>query len=151
MSTITTVKKAIINLLKADVDLQTLLGKDQKGNIPVYASFEEHKIHKPSITVDDIAETSEVSALNDDYDGQTRKEWCYPVIQIDCWAGDRTLRDQLASQVRRAILKGQATLRREGGVIMVFPPLVVILDEPDAKPPIWRKSLRYRLWYVLEA
>lgn len=151
MSTVTTVKTAIINLLRADADIQAMLGKDRRGNIPVYAGFEEHKIHKPCITVDDVAETAEVSALNDDYDGQTRREWCYLTVQIDCWAGNRDLRDQLATQIRKVILKGQATLRTEGGVIMISPPSVTILDEPDARPPIWRKSLRYRLWYVLEA
>lgn len=36
---IITVKKAILDVLKADSTLQNLLGKDKYGNIPIYHSL----------------------------------------------------------------------------------------------------------------
>jgi len=36
------------------------------------------------------------------------------------------------------------------GTIYVQEPSIVALDEPDVKPPLWRKSLRYRIFYILE-
>ena len=72
MTDIITVKKAILDVLKADSTLQNLLGKDKYGNIPIYHSFIQHRIHKPCITIEDVSDQGEVSSLNDAYDGTYR-------------------------------------------------------------------------------
>ncbi len=146
MSDIITVKKAIIDLLKADSNLQSLLTKDPNGNWPVYHTLVQHKIHKPCVTVEDITDQSEVSGLNDAYDGSKRYGWQFAVIQMDCWSSKHAdERDQLQVAVQKCLLKNSVS-----GSIYVQEPSIVALDEPDVKPPLWRKSLRYRVMYVLE-
>jgi len=146
MSTVIDVKKAIIDLLKADATLQGLLAKDRFGNWPVYHSLVQHRIHKPCLTVEDITERGEVSGLNDSYDGSKRYEWVFAVIQIDCWSSKHAdERDQLQVAVQKCLLKNSVT-----GTVYVQEPSIVALDEPDLKPPMWRKSLRYRVFYILE-
>lgn len=146
MSDIITVKKAIIDLLKADSTLQSLLTKDRHGNWPIYHSLVQHKIHKPCLTVEDITETGEVSGLNDGYNGSKRYEWLFAVIQIDCWSGKHAdERDQLQIAVQKCLLKNSISQ-----AIYVQEPSIMALDESDVKPPLWRKSLRYRVFYILE-
>jgi len=147
-----TIKQAIVDLLKNDSDIQGLLGKDRRGNIPVYLGFSQvlQRTRFPCITVDDVTEVGEVSGLADGYDGSNVQEWYWLTAQIDCWAKTVSERDSIAVQVKKTILKGKDTLR-SSGVVMIQEPSVVMLDEPDAHPPIFRKSLRYRVFYVLEA
>jgi len=146
-----TVKQAIVDLLKGDADIQTLLGKDRQGEVPVYFGFENilEKTHFPCITVEDITEIGEVSGLADGYNGSNVKEWYHSVIQIDCWAKSAEKRDSIASQVKKTILKGKSTLR-SSDVIMIQEPSVVIVNEPYRKPAIFRKCLRYRVFYIFE-
>jgi len=147
MSTIIAVKRAIIDLLKADSTLQSLLTKDAYDNWPIYHSLVQHKIHKPCITIEDITGQVEVSGLNDAYDGSKRYELNFATIQIDCWSSKHAdERDQLATAVQKCLLKNQISQ-----AVYVQEPTVVALDEPDVEPPLWRKSLRYRVMYVLEA
>jgi len=146
MSTIITVKKAIIDLLKADATLQSFLTKDVNGNWPVYHSLVQHKIHKPCVTLEDITDQCEVSGLKDSYDGSKRYQWQFAVIQIDCWSSKNAEnRDQLQIAIQKCLLKNSVN-----GTIYVQEPIILALDEPDSKPPLWRKSLRYRVFYVLE-
>jgi len=152
MSTIITVKAAIINLLKTDLTLQSLLTKDVNGNWPIYHSLVQHVIHKPCITVEDAADQGEVSGLKDGYDGVKRCQWQVAVIQIDCWSGvNAEERDQLQIAVEKCLLNGssQDTLR-SSGIIYIQEPAIVALDEPYSQPPLWRKALRYRVFYSLE-
>jgi len=157
VSDVITVKKAIINLLREDRTIRNLLGEDQRGNCPVYHSFVQHVIHKPCITVEDVTDQGEVSGLNDGYEipggyeAPRRSEWHHAVIQIDCWSSrNADERDQIQLAVERCLLKGvnQGFLRSKG-VVSVQEPLILALDEVDVKPPVWRKSLRYRVFYVL--
>jgi len=146
MSTIITVKKAIIDLLKADTTLQALLTKDPNGNWPIYHSLVQHKIHKPCITVEDVTGQVEVSGLNDAYDGSKRYEWCRPIVQVDCWSSKHAdERDQLQIAVQNCLLKNSISQ-----ALYVQEPSIMALDEPDVKPPLWRKSLRYRVLFVQE-
>jgi len=146
MSTIITVKKAIIDLLKADTTLQGLLTKDSNGNWPVYHSLVQHKIHKPCITIEDITGTGEISALDDSYDGSKRYEWNSAVIQIDSWSSKHAdERDQIAVAVQKCLLKN-----RSAQSFFVQEHSVAVLDEPNVKPPLWRKSLRYRVFDTQE-
>jgi len=147
------VKSAIINLLKGDEAIRSLLGLDSRGQTPVYHSLIQHRIHKPCVTVEDVTDSGEVSGLNDAYDGVSRYEWHLAVIQIDCWSGrGAEERDQIEAAVQRCLLKGssQASLR-SAGVVSIQEPTIQALDEVDVKPPLWRKCLRYRVFYVLEA
>ena len=153
MADIIAVKSAIINLLKDDEGIKSILGLDSRGQTPVYHSLIQHRIHKPCITVEDVTDTGEVSALNDAYDDVSRYEWHLAVIQIDCWSGrGAEERDQIEAAVQRCLLKGsnQASLR-SAGIISIQEPSIQALDEPAHKPPLWRKCLRYRVFYILEA
>lgn len=146
MSDIIAVKKAIIDLLKADSTLQNLLTKDRQGNWPVYHSLVQHKIHKPCLTIEYITETTQVSGLNDAFDGSKKYEWLFAVIQVDCWSSIHAdERNQLQIAVQRCLLKNEMSQ-----ALYVQEPTIVALDEPDVKPPLWRKCLRYRVMYVLE-
>lgn len=147
MTTIQDVKKAVIAVLKADVAIQSLLEKDSSGNYPVYHSFIQHAIHKPCVTVEDVTDQSEVSALNDSYDGAKRYQWQYAVIQVDCWSGKNAEeRDNLQIVVQKCLLKNVLS-----GVVYCHEPNILALDEMDVKPPLWRKSLRFKVMYVMEA
>lgn len=152
MSDSGTVKQALVDLLKNDSNIQSLLGKDRRGNIPVYLGFSQvlHRTHFPCITVDDVTEVGEVSGLNDGYDGSKYCEWYWFTCQVDVWAKTVTSRDQIASQVKKTVLAGKDTLRNSG-IRMIQEPNVVVLNELDGKPPIFRKSIRYRIFYVLES
>jgi len=146
MSTIITVKKAIIDLLKADSTLQSLFTKDSYGNWPVYHSLVQHELHTPCVTVEDITETGHLSGVDDAWDGSKRYEWVFAVIQIDCWSSKNAdERDQLQVAIQKCLLKN-----RIAEAVCVQEPAIVALDEPDVAPPLWRKSLRYRVMYVLE-
>lgn len=152
MTSIVDVKSAILNLLKSDVTLQGLVGKDSRGNYAIYQGYIQHEIHKPCVTVEDVTDQAEVAGLNDGYDGSKRYQWQYAVIQIDCWS-DRHAdeRDKLQVAVQECLLRKENQDSLYGsGIIYVQEPLVSPLDEVDVKPPLWRKSLRYRVFYVLE-
>jgi len=153
MTDIITVKKAILDILKADSTLQNLLGKDKYGNIPIYHSFIQHRIHKPCITIEDVSDQGEVSSLNDAYDGTYRFEWHFAIIQIDCWSSNGPEeRDQIQKAVQKCLLNdsNQQALR-SNGIIYLQEPSIRALDEMDVKPPLWRKSLRYRVFYILDS
>lgn len=151
-SEIKTVKAAVLGVLRDDTILQGLLTKDSNDDWPIYHTLIQHKIQKPCVTVEDVTDQGEVSGLKDGYDGSNRYEWHFAVVQIDCWSSKHAdERDQLQVAVQKCLLKGsnQDTLR-SSGVIFVQEPSILALDEPDSKPPLWRKSLRYRVFYVLE-
>jgi len=140
------IKKAIIDLLKADVTLQSLLSTDENGEVPVYHAFVSHKRHTPCVTVEDVTDQAEVSALNDGYDGSKRYQWQHAVIQIDCWSTDGPEeRDRLQDAVQKCLLKNVPS-----GVIYCHEPLILALDKLDSKPLLWRKSLRFKVMYVME-
>jgi len=152
MSDSATIKQALVDLLKNDTDIQNLLGKDREGNYPVYLGFERilQQPFLPCITVDDSYEDGDVSGLGDGYDGSKYKEWYTFVPQIDCWAKTVNKRDSIVSQVKKTILKGKSTLR-SSGIVMIQDPSIVVLNELERKPPIFRKSMRYRIFYIVEA
>jgi len=153
LSGIVAVKKAVLDVLRADLDLQSLLGKDENGDTPVYHSLVQHKMHKPCITVEDVTGQGEVSGLNDSFDGSKRYEWQHGDLQVDCWSGGNAEeRDKIAEAVERCFLNGsnQDSLRGNG-VISIQEPRSVALDEPNSEPPLWRKALRYRVFYISES
>jgi len=147
MTTIKDVKQTLLTILKANIVLQDLLKKDSGGNWPIYQSFVQHAIYKPCVTIEGITDQAEVSALNDGYDGAKRYQWQHAVIQIDCWSmKNAEERDSLAVAVMKCLLKNPVS-----GTIYVQEPTVTALDEMDVKPPLWRKSLRFKVMYVMEA
>jgi len=146
-SRIASIIKAIIDLLKADATIQSLLTKDEFGAWPVYHGYIDHEIHVPCITVMDVTDQAEVSGLNDGYDGAKRYQWQRAAIQIDCWSvNGAEERDSLADAVLKCLLKNSVS-----GVLYVQEPLVLTLDETARKPRLWRKAIRFKVMYVLEA
>jgi len=146
------VKKAIINVLKADESLMRLLGKDKSGNIPIYHSLVLNRLNKPCITIEDISSLNEISALNDGYDGSKRIQFNRVIIQIDCWSNAPEERDRLADLVEKALLKSSSQAALEAkGILHVGNIQRMTLDEPDWKPPVFRKMLRYTFMYEVEA
>jgi len=152
LTSIVDVKAAIINILKSDVTLQGLVGKDSRGNYAIYHGYIQHRIHKPCVTVEDITDQAEVAGLNDAYDGVKRYQWQHAVIQIDCWSDKNAdERDRLQVAVQECLLKKEnQDALRDSGIIYLQEPLVLPLDEVNVKPPIYRKSLRYHVFYVLD-
>ncbi len=141
------VKRAVIDLLKADLTLQSLLTRDLRGQWPIYHSLIQQEVHMPCITVECLTEDAEVSAFNDAFDGLKRFEWCLAIIQVDCWSRRHAEeRDRLATAVEKCLLKNPLS-----GTIYVQDPTVMALDETDVKPPLWRKSLRFKVMYIFEA
>jgi hypothetical protein len=140
------IEKAFINLLKSDLTLQNLLSKDYSGQYPVYHSFVPQKTYLPCITVETSMERGETSGLKDSFSDSKRFEWYFAVVQVDCWNNKSAYeRDMLADAVLRCLLKNEVP-----GAIYVQEPNILTLDEPEFKPPIWRKSLRFKVMYVLE-
>jgi len=147
MSDVGAVKTEILNLLKADETLQGLMGKDSRGNYPVYHSLVQHELHKPCITVEDIVGQAETSGLNDGFDGVKRYQWRHSVIQVDCWSSRHAEeRDRLVIAVRKCLLRNLV-----GQALYVQEPSITVLDETGVKPPLWRASLRFKVMHVLEA
>ena len=151
MPDIIDVKRAIIEVLKSDETLRGLLGKDGRNDYPIYHAFIQHRIHRPCITVEDVTDKAENAGLNDAFYGDKRYQWQHAVIQIDCWSSKNpNERDKLQVAVQKCLLKNQDLLR-EKGIIYMQEPLVFPLDEVNVKPPLWRKCLRYHVFYILEA
>jgi len=143
------VKAKIVNVLKSDSALASLLGKDRQGQTPIYLGWQKaENLRVPSIIVSEVSETGEVSGLGDCFDGSKRYEWYHAIIQVDVWASSSSQRDQVSSQVKKVMLANFAVFKSDG--IVVSPPSVAVLDEVDEKPPIFRHSLRYPVWYVME-
>jgi hypothetical protein len=99
------------------------------------------------VTVGDTADYGETSALGYGFDGSKRYEWRYALIQIDCWSNKGLAeRDALQAAVEDCLARNsldEALFASEESVLS--------LDEHDTKPPLWRKSLRFKVMYVLEA
>jgi len=143
------VKAKIVDVLKDDSALTSLLGKDRKGQTPIYLCWQKSEsLHIPSIVVSEISETGEVSGLGDCFDGSKRYEWYYATIQVDVWASTASQRDLISAQVKKVMFANFGVLKSDG--IVVSPPSVIVLDETDEKPPIFRHSLRYPVWYIME-
>jgi len=140
------IEKSFINLLKSDTALQNLLGKDNNGQYPIYHSFVPQKTHMPCVTVETSMERGETSGLNDSFSVLKRYEWYFAVIQVDCWSCNSAYeRDMLAETVLKCLLKNEVP-----GAVYVQEPTVLTLDEPKFRPPIWRKSLRFKVMHILE-
>jgi len=153
MVDIITVKAAIINLLRNDSSLQSLLTKDSNGNWPVYHSLIQHTLHKPCVTIEDALDQGEVSGLNDSYDGSKSYEWREAQIQIDCWStSGPEERDRLQATVQKCLLKkaNQEALR-SSDIIEIKIPVIRPLDDVSVNPPLWRKSLSYKVFYILDS
>jgi len=153
MPDIETVIEAFISLLRNDPGVQAQLSKDRNGKWPVYHGMAQHRLQKPCITLEDVSVVGEVSGLGDGYDGVKSYQWNHLSLQFDIWSTrDATERDRLGTAVEKALLKraNQATLR-ESGVKYAWEPTAVPRDEPDAHPPLWRKAITYRVFYISEA
>lgn len=141
------VKRSIIDLLKSDLTLQSLLTRDLRGQWPIYHSLIQQEAHMPCITVECVTEDTEVPAFNDAFDGLRRFEWCLAIIQVDCWSRRHAEeRDRIAAAVEKCLLRNPVS-----GTIYVQGSTVMALDETNVKPPLWRKSLRFRIMYIFEA
>jgi hypothetical protein len=141
------VKQKIVDVLKADTALGTLLGNDAAGNVPVYLHWPMGKMmFLPEITVTDVVDQGEVSGLNDAYDGTKRYEWSEAQVQVDVWAKSEESRDLITAQVRKVLLKALADFRSIG--VSLGAPLVMSLNE--TRRLIFRHSLRIPAFYVLE-
>ena len=147
------IKQSIVDTLAGNAALQALLEKDRKGDWPVINGFKDvysttHEVHLPCITVFDVAETGEISGLNDSFNGSTRKEWFDFICQISCYAKTVSVVDALAVQVEKVILKSRSTLLA-AGVKQISNPQVLPLHEPNESMGIFHKALRYRIFYIL--
>jgi hypothetical protein len=142
------VKQEIVDILLSDIELCELLGEDPAGDVPIYYGWQlgKHPV-VPSVTVTDIAEVGEVSGLNDGFDGTTRIEWSYVVVQIDVWAPDEASRDALSAQVRKAMLL--AVVEFTGLGMSFLSSYIAVLNEPNDL--VFRHSLRYTIFYQLSA
>jgi hypothetical protein len=141
------VKQKFVDVLKADAALGTLLGYDAAGNVPVYLHWPMGKMmFLPEITVTDVVDQGEVSGLNDAYDGTKRYEWSEAQVQVDVWAKSEGSRGLITAQVRKVLLNALADFRSIG--VSLGAPLVTSLNE--TKRLIFRHSLRYPVFYVLE-
>jgi len=140
------VKQKIVNILLEDDALCTLLDVDPAGDVPVYYGWQlgKHPV-VPSVTVTDIADSGEVSGLNDGFDGTTRYEWSYVVVQVDVWAADEDSRDAVTAQVRKALLKAAVGLTGLG--IAFLSSSIAVVNEPNEL--VFRHSLRYNIFYEL--
>ncbi len=148
MTDLSEVKQKIVDILLEDDTLSTLLSVDPAGDVPIYYGWQQGK-HPvvPSVTVTDIAESGEVSGLNDGFDGTTRYEWSYVVVQIDVWAPDEASRDALSAQVRKAMLL--AVVEFTGLGMSFLSSGIAVLNEPNEL--VFRHSIRYTIFYQLEA
>ena len=147
MADLTSIKQKIVDILKADVTLGTLLGNDAAGNMPVYLHWPMGKMmFLPEITVTDTVDQGEVSGLNDAYDGTKRYEWSEAQVQVDVWARAEESRDLITAQVRKVLLDALADFKSIG--VSLGAPLVTSLNE--TRRLIFRHSLRYPAFYVLE-
>lgn len=146
MSRISAIKNGIVAVLKADSAVQSLLGKDVHGEYPVYPSYFLPKKKFPCITVEEITDQAEVSGLKDGYDGTKRYQWQHAIVQVDCWsAKGQAERNDVADAVMKCLLKNSVS-----DALYVQEPSVTVHDELDVQPSLWRKSLRFKVMYVLE-
>jgi len=149
MTDLADVKNKFLEVLKGDSELASLLGKDRKGQVPVYLGWQQgQKVRLPSVSIIDVADVGEVSGLGDLLAGGKRYEWYHALIQVDVWAGETDKRDQISAQIKRVVLKESVDFEHAG--MMVSPPSVTPVDEPEANPPIFRHSLRFPVFYVVE-
>jgi hypothetical protein len=148
LTDLSAIKQEIVDILLSDTDLCSLLGEDPAGDVPVYLGwqFGKHPI-LPSVTVTDIADSGEISGLNDGFDGINRYEWSYVVIQIDVWASDESSRDAITAQVRKALLLAAVGLTGLG--LAFLSSSVAVVNEPNEL--VFRHSLRYNIFYELSA
>lgn len=149
MTDLADVKNKFLDVLKGNSELVSLLGKDQKGQTPVYLGWQSQKVHLPSVSIIDVADVGEVSGLGDLLAGGKRYEWYHALIQVDVWAGETDKRDQVSAQIKKAVLENSVDFEQAG--MMVSPPSVTPVDEPEVNPPVFRHSLRFPVLYVVEA
>ena len=147
MTSLADVTAKFVEVLLEDDELETLLGDDPAGDVLVYDRWPvgEH-VWLPSVSVSAVGLVGEVSGLNDGYDGSSRSEWEFPTVQVDVWAAKEALRDSISEAVRAALFKGKSEFRSVG--VSVDAPTVRPLNE--VKPLIFRHSLSYKVFYVLE-
>jgi len=135
------IKKKIREILLNDEAISSLV-EDR-----VYIGWLERDYELPCITVTDVTESGEPSSLGadcDEYDG---------VIQVDVWcSADSTKsgvlqRDELAEAVKAALGKKTNLQSMQSAGFILSPPMIRALDELDMKPPVYRKSLQFRVHY----
>jgi len=147
MTDLSDVKQKVVDVLKADSTLATLLGNDAAGEVPVYKEWPMGKMMwLPEVTVTDILDRGEISGLNDAYDGSKRYEWDHGLIQVDVWARDAASRDGISTRAKKVLLKALADFRAIG--ISLSAPEIMALNE--AKRLIFRHSLRYTAFFATE-
>ncbi len=148
MTDLADVKQKLIDVLKDDAALTTVLGPDASGQIPVCGEWPMGKtMWLPSVTVTDITDRGEVSGLNDSFDGGKRYEWDHALIQVDVWAKTAASRDEISARIKKTLLKASTEFRDIG--VSLGAPMIVALNE--AKRLIFRHSLRYDCFFVTEA
>jgi len=144
------VKNNFLAILKGDATLVGMLGKDRKGEIPVYLGWQQsQKVRLPSVSIIDVADVGEVAGLGDLLAGGKRYEWYHAIIQVDAWASDTDKRDEISAQMKKVVL-GKTT-EFEQARLSVSPPSLIPVDEVEENSPIFRHSLRFPVWYVMEA
>jgi len=139
------IKDYLVQVFVADVTLSTLLGTDAAGDVPVYKGwqFGQHPV-LPSVTVTDVSDVGEVSGLGDGFDGSTKSEWSFVVVQIDVWASTESERDQVAQRIRELMLGDNLF-----SIGCCFNS-VLALSMNEAEDLIFRKCLRYTVFYQVE-
>jgi len=141
MTDIIDVKKKIREILLADSQVKGVV--DDR----VYLGWLEEDYTLPCITIIDVTENGDVAELSggmDEYDG---------LLQVDVWCrasaskSGSLLRDELAKAVKTALGKKANFQSMQSAGFILNPPTVRALDELGMKPPIYRKSLQFRVLY----
>jgi len=153
VSTLETVLETIIAQLKADVGVIAVLPPGTGAEIPVFHARQKRKDVFPRITVMDIAVRSEVSGLDDGFDGTYVYQWEKALIQIDCYSSrDSTERDRVWMAAKTCLLKRavKVTLRR-AGIIYIHEPMSINVDSLQAAPAEYRKMMTYSVFWFSRA
>ena len=129
------VKKKVREVLLNDSTVSGVVGSR------VYVGWLERSYTLPCITITDVSEVGEPSSLGDDCDKFT----C--ILQVDVWCKGVLQRDELAEAVKAALGKKTNLQSMQSAGFILSPPMIRALDELDMKPPVYRKSLQFRVHY----
>ena len=136
MTDIIDVKKKIREILLADSTVKSLVGSR------VYIGWFERSFQLPCVTIIDPSENGEPGMLGgsqDMYNG---------TVQVDVWSKESPLeRDQIVKAVKAALGNKTNFQSMQAAGFVLGSPTIRALDELDAKPPLYRKSLSFTVLY----
>ena len=145
MTDIKDVKKKIREVLIADASISGIVGSR------VYEGWLDRSYALPCITITDVSENGVEAQLGGNMDEYNS------TVQVDVWCKGTSAksgplnRDELAKTVKVALgEKANFQAMRAAGFTL-YPPTILPLTETDLKPPVYRKSLRFPVFYFTES